>query len=305
VSIFGDKGTYMQTTKVIETIKWLESLIDSDTKEILFGDYLYSSKATEQDDLPKIIAATHELARVSSEINQNSSAQHILKSFGLGQLIDKQFITNLAVTASREQGVKKVVGVLRPIIESWKAMIGCAKPLELLTVPEEFRNKWTENSIISVELRTKGQHRPTLGELAKVTELLEQAYSLAAELYSRPQEKELDVIKLDGDNIIRVDCKGSEVLIKPLKEFINEAWAKVLSIGLDDLLQNNKELLGSLSIMEKIATLELERRLTPEKAEQLRRKLLGATLGLFARGAKIVDSKQNITDSKRAVQHAM
>lgn len=294
----------MQTTKVIETVNWLESLIDSDTKETLFGDALKGSSSTEQDNLPRIIAATHELARVSSEINQNNAAQHVLKSFGLGQLIDKQFITNLAVTASKENGLKRVVAVLRPLIEKWKAMIGCSKPLELLTVPEDMRNKWVEKNIISIELRSKGQHRPTLGELAKVCDLLDQAYALTADLFGHTHENEPVVVMLDGDTVIRIDCKGADAIIKPLREFINESWAKVRSKGLDDLLANSRELLAGLATMKKIAELEQDRRIAPESAEQLRRKMLGATLGLFARGGKIVE-KAKISNEKRAVQHAM
>lgn len=278
----------MQTLRVIRTIQWIQSFFVEDTAGTLFSEETLG-KADELDSqfLPRFITATHELAIASATLSQNPDAVQVLKAFDLEPLIDKAFVTNLALAASKDPG--SVSSMLRMIMEPWNSMIACVGPLERLTTPEELRRGASRQGVLSVVFGAKEKQASTLTDLARVMALLQQAYVAAAATMGKVSCRHLHVLALEATPPARIDCKGDPDVVAQLRNFIIEAWYKLRNKGADELLEHNQELLASFPIMDRLAACENDGTLTHQQAEQLRKKVLGGTLGMFVHDALITD----------------
>ncbi len=278
----------MRTLQVITAIRVIEKIYDNETKDAIFGGGLISAaQSNESDFLQRFITATHELARASAVLQQNSDVIKVLKAFDLEPLIDRDFITNLALSASQGTGSDKLISLLQMVVDPWRAMTGCTSALDSLTIPDDLRRAQAEKNVISIELHYKEYHYPTLTETIKVVDLLNQLYQVVAAIYGKANQADLTLVKIDSGSSIRFDCKGIKELIQPIKAFMIEAWNELRHKGIDKLLGDNKAMLSSLPIMDQLAKREQDKSIDIEKAEQLRRKILGTTLGLFAQGARM------------------
>ena len=278
----------MRTLQVIKAIRAIESVYDNETKDSIFsGGLITAAKEGGGDFLQRFITATHELARASAVLQQNNDIINVLKAFDLAPLIDRDFITNLALSASQGTGSEKLISLLEMVVDPWRAMTGCVSALELLTIPDDLKRSSVEQNVISIELHYKENHYPTLTETGKIIDLLNQLYQTVATIYGKTNQADLTMIKIDSGSSIRFDCKGIKELVAPIRAFMIEAWNELRHKGIDKLLGDNKSMLSSLPVMDQIAKREQDKSLDIEKAEQFRRKVLGTTLGLFAQGARM------------------
>jgi hypothetical protein len=113
-----------------------------------------------------------------------------------------------------------------------------------------------------------------------------------AHIHNTKIDESLSIIKIESGLGIRIDCKGSENVILHLKEFILESWHKIRHKRSEEVIENNKALLSSLAVIDKINQREIEKSLSPEESEQLRRKVIKNVLGLFQYGALISEIPQ-------------
>lgn len=161
--------------------------------------------------------------------------------------------------------------------ESWEA----------LTVPEELRETGPHNDIITIEIRVSGERTTPLPHLVKVGEYLESLYLTIARSYGIEHEGQLEILKVESGSQIRLDCKGVADVIAHLKESLIEIWNKFRHKRTDELLENNRALLASLAVVDAISTRERDQVIAREEAEQLRRAVVKASLGLLECGALI------------------
>ncbi len=280
----------MQTLEVINTIQWIESLFDEETKVVLFSWELFSGPTDARGDFsPRFLKATHELASASTTIVQNPNAMKVLEAFGLSQLTDRDYLSKIALRASGEGPSTDLTNLVKEIIIGWKMMVSCRGPLESLTIPDELRSEDVPPDIISLELRYAEKRAPNLEDFSKVAQLLQELYITVARIYRKKDEGALVIIKVDSGSSIRIDCKGLGDVIKHLKDFVIEAWNKFRHKRAEEVIENNRAILSSLAVMDHIAKREKDNSLKPEEAGQLRVRVLNATLGLFKCGALLTD----------------
>ncbi len=281
----------MQTLRVIRTIQWIQSFFGEETLNTLFSDEILE-KGSDLDAqfLPRFITATHELAVASATLSQNPDAVKVLKAFDLEPLIDKAFVTNLALAASKDPA--SVSSMLRMIIDPWRIMTACIDPLEGLTTPADLREGSPRQGVISVVFNSKEKQSPTLTDLARVMALLQQSYMAASVTIGKTSSRHLRVLSVEVSPPARIDCKGDAEVVNQLRNFMIEAWYKLRNKGADELIENNQELLASFPVMDRLAASENDGGLSTQQAEQLRKKILGGTLGMFVHGALITDIPQ-------------
>ena len=279
----------MQTAQVIRTIRWIESLFSDETKSAVFSENsLKHGKEDDREFLARFIKATQDLAVASATMSQNPDAVPVLKAFELDALIDRDFITNLALAASKGRSANETSGMLQKLISPWQAMTGFVGALETLILPEELKGK-PQRTTFSVEVRYRESNYPTLTDLAKVSALLQQAYIATALVVAKPAERHMTVLKIESGPSIRIDCQGHPEIVKPLRAFCTEAWYKLRTKSLDEIGDHNSPLLNSMPIMERLARRQKENSIRIEEADSLRKKILGSVLGLFACGTVLID----------------
>ena len=166
-------------------------------------------------------------------------------------------------------------------------MTGSRESWEALIVPEELREAGPHNDIVTIEIRVSGERTTPLPNLVKVGEYLESLYVTIARSYGIEQEGQLEILKVESGSHIRLDCKGVADVIAHLKESLIEIWNKFRHKRADEVLENNRVLLASLAVVDAISARERAQVIEREEAEQLRRAVLKASLGLFECGALI------------------
>jgi hypothetical protein len=272
----------LQTVALIESIQWILAQYDEKTQTVLFeSEYFDIKKFKDEALLMSFIGATHELSRASVSIFQNNRAVQVLKAFNLETLIDKDFITELAMAISNKDKHETIPDLVNQIAPQWKAMLASVNPLESLINLDIMNNNFPDKEILSLVFRVKGLKFPTLKDILKVFSHLQQAYSVVAHIYGKGNEDRMDIVHIEGDQSIRIDCTGSNELIKPLKEFMIQSWSKTRNKRLDNLMVKGIRLLSTLPVMDQISALEKDNAIDSAVSEQLRRRLLTAVLGLY------------------------
>ncbi len=283
----------MRTLQVIKTIKWLESLLTNETKEMVFewGVVAAAREDARRGEGPRaVVKAAHDLARFAGAVNASGEALEVLRAFGLAPLATPKFAEDFALLAAVREGqdaaalhdgAGKVIGeVVRP----WIIMVGSCAAIEKLTVPAELQVTEPPPEVVSLEMLYREPDGVDLQTLAKAVELIESAYSAIAEIYPGDTRGQLKIIKVESGSSIRFDCRGLGDAVRHFKEFFLEAWHKYRHQKPEDLTVNNSAVLSSLSVLKEVAKREQAGDLSPEKAELLRRSIVDSTLGLFQRG---------------------
>lgn len=291
----------MQTLTIIKTIRWIDSLIDTETKDIFMGlDPIRTDQKTDVPLIAILTKALHQIASAAAEIRKNPDAVEILKAFSLDIILDGDVMADL--TSKVVMGDPNDRGgneYLKIIVPNWKNMIACVDPIDLLNTPDELKRDEKRDDIISLEIRYREDRRVDLSDLSKVAGLLQKAYETVADIYGKSTKSRLSIIKMDSGSAIRIDCKGIGEVVKHLKDFYIEAWNKLRHKRAEEIIANNKAMLSSLAVMDRIATLEKDKSIGPEKAELLRRGVLDSTLGLFECGALLTEipSQETVDNS--------
>lgn len=242
----------------------------------------------------RLLRAFTEMAKVSTAIEQNRDAVEVLSAFGLSKILDIEFLTGLSLASMGFRSESSTEPKMFPV-DSWRIMISCVEPLEALTIPKELKGEKVPEDILSFEIRYVENHKPTIADLSKATELLQQLYTAVARIYGKPTEERLAIVKVESGSSIRIDCKGVAELVKHLKDFFIEAWNKLRYKRAEEVAINNKAVLSTLAVMDEIDAREKKGSLAPEEAERIRKDMLHATFGLFERCALLSDIPERET----------
>ena len=281
----------MQTRTVINKIRWIRSQLPGELEEFLF------SEPSETDPISfDVFKLTSEVSRFAELVARDAAASEILRAFGMTPLLNRnefpQWIETVFISKTRRLRQSKEENETPPsdpIAIAWRSMIRSVDPIENLTTPEEMREPELPETFISFELASVAAQNTSLARLAKATDFADQAYETVCRIYETKGSPTLAVVKVDSGSSIRIDCKGLGEPIKHLKDLILEAWHKVRHKRVEEVLENNKAVLGSLAVMEKINARERDESLSREEAEQLRRKIMTSVFGLFECGALIAE----------------
>lgn len=286
----------MQTLQMIQTIEWIVSLFDLDIQRILFS-YDLIREPSVRDKEPSLIntylKATHELARVTETLRQNQYAVEVLQAFGLDGLIQRDFSTNLAISATTEGG-RAIHELVVQLVGPWRLMTSCVTPIKALTLPEELKSEELSEEIITLNIQYREAETPSLEKIATALESLESAYSSIAKIYGMEEQAgHLQVIKIESGSAVRVDCKGLGLVVKHLKEFFIEAWHKFRHKRSEEVIENNRAVLSTVAAVQQIESSVKNRTMSREQGEILKRRMIEETLGLFGSGALIIEIPQH------------
>ncbi len=280
----------MQTLQVIRTIRWIQALYSEETQQFFGAVRGMMSEPENTKFTGQIISVFLEMTRNNVRINNNPQALEVLEVFSLIGLANDDFINSMFESLVHKDGGHDMFRIFYSTISRpWYRMVSCVEPFETLTTPDELKGGKLPDDIISLEIRRSSQKPHRLADLSEAAKLLEAAYTTTARAYGKNGEMQLVVVKVDSGSSIRIDCRGADAVVKHLKEFIIEAWSKFRHKRPEEVMENNKAILSSLAVFQRIAVREKDKSLSREEAEQLRRKVLSSTLGLFERGALIID----------------
>lgn len=284
----------MQTRTVINKVRWIRSLLSDGLEEWL----LLRSTATEMHRGGSV-EMIHDASLFAELISRDAAAVQIVRAFHLNLLVDREeFIKRLSwlLSPERHQGMeddsdsdRKGKGPEDPTSMAWRIMIDSVEAIEKLTIPEEMQTPELPETIISFELASIAAENTPLSRLTKATAFAEEAYETVCRAYKIEGSGTLAVVKVESGSDIRIDCKGLGEPIKHLKDLILEAWHKLRHKRVEEILENNKAVLDSLAVMEQINARERDKSLSPEEAEQLRRKIFTSVCGLFECGVLIAE----------------
>jgi hypothetical protein len=290
----------MKTPEVIETVRYIESLYDKETSDLIFGgDRETTATLVNKELLPRFISATHEMARAGATISQDSQAMQILKAFDLEPMFDKDFITNLALSASSDPTGEKLCTMLEMIREPWRAMIGCIRALESLISSQTIKIDPKDPQLFSVDVAIQNCEDMAIMDVQRIMELINQLYTSAAQIYNKGKHEELRILRPQDAASIRFIFRGESVVVKPLRDFITKAWYELRHQSMENLLANSRQLM-SLSSNNKHNNNGQPHigELSTEDMDLARKKLMGATFGLFAYGVKPVEHKNSESKPK-------
>jgi len=285
----------MHTLQMIQTIKWIVSLFDADMQRALFSYTLLQETAGAKDSsaLTIYLRVTHELTRITDTIIQNPDAVEVLSAFNLTSLANKGFSTNLAIDAVT-QGAGGIHEIISPLIFPWEIMIGCVAPIERLTIPSELTSEEVSEDIITLTIQHREAEAPSLDKTATALESLESAYLSIAKIYGMEEQAgHLHIIKIESGSAVRVDCKGLGLVVKHLKEFFIEAWHKFRHKRSEEVIENNRAALSTVSAVQQIEASVQNGTMSREQGEILKRRMIEETLGLFGSGALIIEIPQH------------
>jgi hypothetical protein len=281
----------VQSQTVIRTIKWIEDTVGKSFFEYI--DKLLGRISDEKDNVTPFrvfMQIGQEVGRFGIMLQRNNDAVQVLQSFKLSILAEPdKLIPLLSSDASGGPDSRaRTHHVLHETLYGpWRLMTRSREPWEALTVPEELREAGPHNDIVTIEIRMSGERTMPLPNLVKVSEYLESLYLTIARSYGIEHEGQLEILKVESGSDIRLDCKGVVNVIVHLKESLIEIWNKFRHKRADELLENNRALLASLAVMDEISARERDKVIAREEAEQLRRAVVKASLGLFECGALI------------------
>ena len=289
----------MQTRTVINKIRWIRSELSDGLEKWMFP---YS-----ESEQPNPVENIHDAGRFAELVSRDAVAVDILRAFGLHFLTDRKKMLQWLEEhlspgrrGSPDDSMEPGVPVGIPLANAWRAMNGSVDPIEKLTTPEEMQTPELPETFISFELVSVAAENTPLPRLAKASAFAEEAYETVCRAYQIKGSDTLAIVKIESGSLIRIDCKGIGEPIKHLKDLILEAWHKLRHKRAEEVLENNKAVLGSLAIMEQIKAREQDESLSAEEAEQLRRKVITSVCGLFECGALIAEipSQETVENTK-------
>jgi hypothetical protein len=286
----------MLTLEVVKTIKWIDSLIPENVRDVFLCSDIFHGKLAIEEIGQKAIIATYELGRIAGIINKNPIAVEVLTAFDATNLLNTDITTSLLIQILQQREITASTRqILSEIAAPYNRMVNSVFPWESLTTPKELMGEEPPENIITLHIYSLPKKSSLISTLSTTTAQLNDLYMSIAHIYNKKVEESLSIVKIESGLGIRMDCKGSEDVIRHLKAFILEAWHKIRHKRAEEVVENNKALLSSLAVIDTINQREMQKSLSPEESEQLRRKIIKNVLGLFQYGALISEIPQEET----------
>jgi hypothetical protein len=291
----------MQTKKVIETIRWIERQYSEETKHIMFSGVLSRyfrmgvDRTNREADLPSVVKAMHELSMVGVSVRDNSAAMQVLQAFGLLNVVDSEFIAkiNLALFSGKSGGSS--IESVYELRERWWSMMRCAGPLERLTTPADMMEPKHSQNYLSIDIRYPDSTPVRLSDFAAISATIEDTYELLIRIYSIESGGHLAVARVDSGSTIRIDFKGVAEVIQVLGKTLKDAYYLLRFHKIEEALANNRVILSTLDVMDRINDCEGRKSISSEEGQELRVRLTRNLLILIQKGALPSDVPDNET----------
>src|SRR5712691_751243 len=85
----------MLTSTIINTIKWIDSLFEENTKSVFFSFNFHRGKAKNIEELlGLVVKASTDITRIKTVLDKNNDAKEIMEAFDLSKLLDEEFIVS-------------------------------------------------------------------------------------------------------------------------------------------------------------------------------------------------------------------
>jgi len=110
-----------------------------------------------------------------------------------------------------------------------------------------------------------------------------------AESLGEKKPTPLEVIKIESGTSLIINLKGLGSPIKEIKKLIIEVWTERRHKKADDLINHNKAIENSISLVIKIENKKKKKLLTAHDAERLKHGILRNTFALLEEGALIAE----------------
>jgi hypothetical protein len=141
-------------------------------------------------------------------------------------------------------------------------------------------------SLLSVILIEDKSRLSSPARIIEVLQSVDWMYEACAEISDLPGEK-LSVVACDSGSDKSFDFLGVAKIIECVKEIILSLWDRVIFFREKQLSQRIDLIAAALPIVDQIGTLERDKKLGPEQAELLRRKVLDG-VGKFIESGAII-----------------
>ena len=245
----------MQTIELINTVKWIHSQFSPDLHEYFFAGRLLADLhrlAREKERGPggdavlRMLAVSHELARVCSSVRGHPQAVEILSAFELTLLLDDEFPVRLAaqclgITAGERPPEMDDV---RSLMDQWRLLSSFVPPLQTLTTPSELTAQKDFDDILTLETRFDEASAPSLETIAGILGHVKTLYSAVATTGQKEHVPSLTLLYAASGSSVRFDFTGLGEVIKELKSLLVEAWSLIRHRKADDVKSNLQAVLG-------------------------------------------------------------
>lgn len=287
----------MQTIEFLETAKWIIAQYDAQTTALILRGGIREQMMRSPDVANRnpdlygmILGSTHEMAIIADKLRANRHAELILETFGLGRLLDKNFIVKIAETtvaspSERNLGPGEIFELLDPIWRSWRLLSDCIGPIEELTIPQEVAKEQDFDEILTIEMRYESRVRPQAATISKVLTNVTKLYEAVAIASGHKDFDPLVVVYAATGSSFRFDFKGLGEPVKQVKELLTEAWKKIRHRKADDFHHNSKAILDGLNLLGEIRLSASQNVLDSETRARLNQKIVASMLALFGEGA--------------------
>ena len=219
------------------------------------------------------------LARVVGELRTDPSTWPVIKAFGLENLLDDDFIQKVHGEIS---GYEAPALHFHQFQAELKAVIRSGHTIRSLVLPLGTVRKLKSKDVLSLEVHWK-EDMPLLTQtLADTTCALTNLYEAFCTVASpKEQGRELTLLKIESGSSLRIDCTGIADIVKEVKRFLIDLWNRIDHRESERLRERLKAAADGVEVVSQIHKLEKNNEISPEQAEQLKRRILGATETLF------------------------
>jgi hypothetical protein len=271
----------VQTNKVVETIKWIDSQISDTVKEFVLSNRLFQPGSGKDSDttINTVLSATHDWARNAQTIQTNPSAVKVIEAFGGASFLRDNAPSDFAKLAlAQAQRANSRAEHFGSIVMPFRNMFESLGPWEQLTVPQILRDKVSSAELLSITIDSK--EFTSLRTLREVLGHIESVYDTLARL-SGTKPESLEIVSIQSGSSVNINLKGSGELLKEFRLLVGDLWSMLRFKSQNDQIANNNVLISSLGVMKEIDKRIKDRSLVPEEAEKMKRALARGMLGLL------------------------
>jgi hypothetical protein len=175
----------MQTIQFIETVKWIQTVLEP-AKILLSGEleaifYRGREEKEYSEKIPSVfLDCSHHLARIQPQLNSHKFAPTVLRAFGLEDLLDSAFPVRIARILLFRDEKHSTPGGRESINKTsrfWRILSGCVEPIEKITTPVSVITEKDFDEILTVEVRYPEKVEPAIDTLTSVLRNVEGIYT--------------------------------------------------------------------------------------------------------------------------------
>jgi len=273
-----------------ELINGITSVAEAIRESELFSTFLGYLKAPDErhgQDPAALLKSLKEYSLKASVFT--SAAKEIVDIFGLARFEDPEF---WAYAVTRPPKLLEHEGITEPLVIATEYLPKLRRLIQqdpIRSVSQLIEREGDTPSgrgLLSVILIEDKSRFSSPARIVEVLQSVDDIYEACAEICELPSEK-LSVIACDSGSDKSFDFLGAAKVVECVKEVILSLWDRVIFFREKKLSQRLELIADALPIVEQIGTLERDKKIGPEQAELLRRKILSGVGKFVESGATI------------------